>query len=500
MTPKRSISGMMHSLHFKVAAGVIFPVLALTTLYFVWDYHFYRTQLLSDLGESSENVSYITLNSLLQLAMVGRHVEMLQQGVEGLSDSSVRIRTIQILDPSGVVRFSSDRSQIGRPMTVSDPTCIECHEKAALPRSALIESGGETLLRYVAPIPNREECHSCHSPTRELVGLLLVDHSMAEAHEHLQATLYEMLIKVGTTVVAILLVLGFLMNRIVISRIKKLTAATSQLATLNTANLELESIGGNDEIGQLARSFEEMARRLRDSFRELEEKERIRISLLQRLVRTQEEERKTLSRELHDRLGQSLSALLLFSRTAFSGDRVDPAELERRRNDFEERIRSLIEQVHRLAWKMRPSILDDYGLEKALERFVEETSKASGIPIDFQQTASNGAGRLPHWLETTLYRVAQEGISNLVRHSEATQASVVLIRNPSNVTLIIEDNGVGFVPDKVVPTSRQGLGLAGMRERVRECSGSLDIESARLKGTTLRVRIPLEHSSTWESE
>ena len=505
MALKRSISDIVHSLHFKVASGVIATVLLLSALYFIWDYHFYRTQLLTELQESSESVSDVTLNSLLQLAMVGRHIELLQQGVERLSNSSEEVRTILILDPSGTVRFSSDRTLIGRRLARSDRGCAVCHQEGQTPpRTSFINLGRESLLRYAAPIPNRQECHSCHDPSRSLVGILLVDHSTEGARAQLRASLFEMLVKAGTTVLVILLVLGLLMNRMVISRIKKLTAATSQLASSELTprgpgDLDLASIEGNDEIGQLARSFDEMAQRLGRSFRELEEKERVRVSLLQRLVRTQEEERKTLSRELHDQLGQSLSALLVAAKTIFSENGNPPTELPERRKEFEGQIRRLIEDVHQLAWQMRPSILDDYGLEKALERYVEETSKRSGIALDFQQTTPHGADRLPHWLETTLYRVAQEAVTNLVRHSEATQSSVVLMRNRDSVTLLVEDNGVGFVPEEVVPSSQRGLGLVGMRERVRECGGTLDIESARMKGTTVRVRIPLGQTHKWES-
>jgi signal transduction histidine kinase len=308
-----------------------------------------------------------------------------------------------------------------------------------------------------------------------------------------------MVIKAGTTVLAILVVLGILMNKIVISRIKRLTTATSQLTSHNPEVLDLQAVEGTDEIGQLARSFRKMARDLRTYVNELEEKERIRVSLLQRLVRSQEEERKTISRELHDQLGQSLSALLLEFQTRFSSGDLNQEASTADFKDFEERIRKLIEEVHRLAWQMRPSILDDYGLERAVERYVEETSKSSGVSIDFQQIKADGLDRLPHWIETTLYRVAQEGVANLVRHSEATQASVVLIRKRTNVTLLVEDNGVGFDPRGVEPTSARGLGLLGMKERVTECGGTLEVESAPLKGTTIRVQIPLGQGLKWQS-
>jgi signal transduction histidine kinase len=331
------------------------------------------------------------------------------------------------------------------------------------------------------------------------VGILLVDHSTGAAQENLRASFYEMIIKASTTVLAILVVLGLLMNRIVISRIKRLTAATSQIASQTSEELDLRNVEGSDEIGQLARSFQKMAHDLRTYLGELEEKERIRVSLLQRLVRSQEEERKTISRELHDQLGQSLSALLLEFQTRFSSGASRGTASERDFKDFEERITKLIEEAHRLAWQMRPSILDDYGLERAVERYVEETSKTSGVSVDFQQISADGLDRLPHWLETTLYRVAQEGISNVVRHSEATQASLVLIRNRTNVTLLIEDNGIGFDPRSVEPTSARGLGMLGMKERVTECGGTFEVESAPLKGTTIRAQIPLGQNSKWQS-
>jgi len=502
MGEDQSIRRFVKSLHFKIASGVIGTVIFLSAVQFAWEYHFYRNQLISELRLSAESVSDVTLNSLLELAMVGRHPEMLQGGVERLSRSSPHLRTISILDLAGVVRFSSEKAWIGRRLNRNEPGCIVCHEGPGPPgRSAFFESKEGRFLRYAAPIPNRTGCHTCHDPAQALVGILLVDHTTLEVQQKLRASLQEMIVKAATTVLAILVVLGLLLNRIVISRLKRLTEATSQVTTDGMGALNLESLSRHqDELGHLARSFEDMAGQIQSYCGQLEEKERIRVSLLQRLVETQEEERKTISRELHDQLGQSLSALLLAFQTSSGCWDAPSGEHARTRAEIEARIRSLIEDVHQLAWQMRPSILDDYGLERALHRYVEEVSKNSKVSIDFHHTSPEGAERLPNWIETTLYRVAQEGVTNVLRHSKATQCSLVLIRNRSSVTLLIEDNGIGFDPDRIEPTSERGLGILGMRERVLDCGGSFDLESAPTKGTTVRAKIPLEEGPRWQSE
>jgi signal transduction histidine kinase len=141
---------------------------------------------------------------------------------------------------------------------------------------------------------------------------------------------------------------------------------------------------------------------------------------------------------------------------------------------------------------MRPSILDDYGLESALRRYVEETARTTSLQLVYKQIPPEGFGRLPSWLEVTLYRIAQEGITNVIRHAEATQASLILIRSDSEIRLLLEDNGRGFDPSEIVPSSEHGFGLLGMQERTSQCGGAFEVESGRNKGTTVRVSIPLD--------
>lgn len=481
---------LFRSLHFKIASGVIGTVLILSAAYFVWDYRFYQKQLFEELEDSADDVSAVTLHSVLEMAMMGRHPELLQDSVQSLG-TDTNVREIQILDASGKVHFASNPELLGKEYSLEEPGCANCHAGSPKPLSdsIFLTFGEVEILRHVKAIPNADQCHSCHDSQQSVLGALIVDFPTSPAREKMRANLSEMLLKAGTTVLATLLVLGLLLNKVVIGRIKRLTQATNLLADQEDPP-DLDDLQGDDEIGRLATSFHSMSHSLRDYCKVLEEKEKVRLSLLERLVHTQEEERRKISRELHDQLGQSLSALLLdFQRHSPEiGERCEiPPEVAA---SLERRIRELIDEVHHLAWEMRPSILDDYGLNSALQRYIEEVAKNSQIQVDYQHLSPNG-GRLPNWVEVTLYRVAQEAITNVIRHSSATRASVVLMEQASEVMLLVEDNGVGFNPPEVQSGSRGGLGLRGMQERVSLCHGKLAIESMPQKGTTIRVKIPL---------
>ena len=145
---------------------------------------------------------------------------------------------------------------------------------------------------------------------------------------------------------------------------------------------------------------------------------------------------------------------------------------------------------------MRPSILDDYGLDSALARQVEETSRHFGLKIDYQYTCLPDLERLPSQIEVSLYRVAQEALRNVVRHARATQCSVVVLRRRDEVTLLIEDDGHGFNVAAVEKIGNACLGLTGMKERVALLNGSCAIESTPGQGSIIRVRIPLNEEMT----
>jgi signal transduction histidine kinase len=279
--------------------------------------------------------------------------------------------------------------------------------------------------------------------------------------------------------------LAVILTYVLVHPIRNLVAATNRL---RGGDFETRArVYANDEIGELARTFNLMAEDLQIYRRHVQEKEAARVSLLERIVHVQEEERKSVARELHDQLGQSLSSVLLrlqqiARESGFSGAKV---------SDLEEEIRRLINDVRRLAWDIRPSILDDYGLTSALQRYVQETASRAELEIDYQCVWPHAAPRLPVAIEVTLYRIAQEAITNMVRHAAATHGSVVLLRREQDVTLLVEDDGRGFDVGSVVGEKQRSLGLLGMQERMALIGGSMAIESEPGKGTSIRIRIDL---------
>jgi PAS domain S-box-containing protein len=214
------------------------------------------------------------------------------------------------------------------------------------------------------------------------------------------------------------------------------------------------------------------------------------LELLRRLKDAEETERSRISRELHDRLGQDLTGLKLglqFIRK--QGPFTPPVQQSVGR--LEQLTDGLMRDVHRLAWELHPAALDDLGLEAVLRQFATQWSETNKIPVDFH---SNGVDtkRLPIQVETTLYRITQEALTNVTRHARAKRVSVLLERRPIYVSLIIEDDGRGFDATKQVPTAQGKLGLLGMKERVTLAGGTFEVESAPNAGTTVFVRVPLK--------
>jgi signal transduction histidine kinase len=251
----------------------------------------------------------------------------------------------------------------------------------------------------------------------------------------------------------------------------------------------------SDEIGRLAIAFNQMAEALSRYQMEVQAKEKARLSLIERIVQVQEDERKSISRELHDHFGQSLLALLLQVQAGCQYGQAQPCGYSMQEGalclNIEKTIRQIIAEVHRLAWGMRPSILDDYGLDSALARHIEEVSKNVPLQIDYQFTSPEELSRLPSRIEVPLFRIAQEAITNMLRHANASHASVVILRQLREITLLIEDDGQGFDLAMARSKGDKCLGLMGMKERVNLLGGSFVIESAPGEGTTIRVKIPL---------
>ena len=211
--------------------------------------------------------------------------------------------------------------------------------------------------------------------------------------------------------------------------------------------------------------------------------QRVAKDAVRRVIEAQELERKRLARELHDETGQALTSILLGLKPveeAVEGDaRAVVASLR-------ELVVSTLQDVRRLAVELRPSALDDFGLEAALERLVDGLREESGLEIDFE--ARLGERRLPSEIETALYRIVQEALTNVVKHAAATRVGVVLTHSGGVAAAVVEDDGRGYDLRSV---RADGLGVVGMRERVALVGGTLKVESSEGGGTTIVAQVPV---------
>jgi PAS domain S-box-containing protein len=253
----------------------------------------------------------------------------------------------------------------------------------------------------------------------------------------------------------------------------------------------------NDELETRVRerTFElaKVNESLRDEISERIQTERDRVRLLRQIVRAQEDERRRIARDIHDQIGQQMTALRLNLAAidqGYGGDGEVREKLELTKAIAER----LDADVDFLAWELRPAALDDIGVAGAMDTFVRQWSKHSGVEAQFHTTGLDKE-RLSPESETNLYRIMQEALNNTMKYARASRVDVLLERRDRQVVLIIEDNGDGFNPNEQASDENdKGMGLIGMRERAALVGGTLQIESRPKEGTTIFVRVPIDFS------
>jgi len=263
---------------------------------------------------------------------------------------------------------------------------------------------------------------------------------------------------------------------------------------------QTELLGAHEQLADRARQLEglvqertarlvESNEQLRSEICERKRVEAAREALRRQLIRAQEEERRRIARELHDQMGQDLTALNLGLKSLHE---AAPPKLQELVRPLQKLGTQTARDLHRVALELRPSALDDLGLVKAVRNLADTWSAHSGIAVDVETGGYVRNGVSPE-VETTLYRVVQEALNNVAKHSGAKHASVILQRTAGNVQTIIEDDGRGFDTTRSPSEAdrKGGLGLSGIEERLSGLFGTLQIESVPGQGTTLIMRIPI---------
>ncbi len=376
-------------------------------------------------------------------------------------------------------------------------------------------------------------CHDCHTPLpdptprREVLAFAPLERAqwgitVRQSEDEVFVSIHRLRVRIFTLMVLAIggaLMLVYLTTRSVITPVQALTAATRRIAA---GDLDTPiKAQARDEIGTLAQSFDAMRARLKKSmdeiqawtrqldervrertaalaavaeenarlYAELQRKEQLRGELLHRVISAQEEERKRISRELHDETCQILTGL------AYGLDNVaelaDTPAMQRQLERMRAMTETALDGVHRIILDLRPSMLDHLGLVPALRWYAETLFKRQGIHFTIHDIGD--ARRLPPPIETTLFRVVQEAINNIARHSQAQYANLVFEFATDKVEVRVTDDGVGFNPASVAgaPDGKRGLGLMGMAERMSTIGGEFYLRSAPGQGTTIRLSAPI---------
>lgn len=255
----------------------------------------------------------------------------------------------------------------------------------------------------------------------------------------------------------------------------RVDARTKELADVNQSLLQ--EISGHVQTEGFLRASEQALATSRQELRDL----------AARLLTVQEEERRRISRDLHDDINQRLAMLVVQAESLEAALPASAVACGKELRSIQDRLTELSDDVRHLAYQFHPSILDDLGLPVALQRLIDECASRSNLAISLDVMTPPKA--IPQAVSTCLYRIAQECLANIMKHARATQARVSLASTADGITLTVQDDGVGFDTQQAVDNPR-GLGLVSMAERVRLVHGTVTIDSIPQQGTRLSIHVP----------
>ncbi len=471
------------SLRFKITISLVALLTFTMTILFTIQYSHHRDKMIRNLQENISPHLTQMVNDVLKSSMVSKNLNEMRYILEA-TNNYPDVKKIFILDRIGRIILSTDDKEIGKTIDINEQTCQICHLRTteALNKTVIYSSfGGEKVFRNVNPIYNRQECFSCHNPEHKITGVLVTDFTLSNIEKQLRAELGEnlffLLFAIGMTT----LVIGIALNQMVIKKIQHFVEAVS---LFGQGHFEKRIIfKGDDEIKRLAVSFNLMAKTLMEKMRQ----ER---KYLSQIIETQENERRRISRELHDEIGQALTAI------KFNLDMIEK-DLPQNLPVLKERLgetKSLSSQtliaMRQLSMDLRPTMLDELGLIPTLRWYIQNFSNRMNIHSHFEAIGFNE--KLPAQIETALYRIIQEALNNIAKHAGADHIEISLEKRDSNIYAYVIDNGKGFDLERVLhPESpERGFGIIGMQERVSLLGGHIDIQSEPGLGTQIRIEVP----------
>ena len=425
-----------------------------------------------------------------------------QEVVAGFAAKNI-VNELVIISVEQKVFASGDVSEIG---STRDDTEISQALSSGETVVRTEERYGQNELCVIYPVMNKPQCQSCHGAGKEILGAIEIGLNRSSIDDQIRNQILIMVLIGGLTFIAIGAAIAFMLRSAVMNPLSKLAASASRLARGDfSARAEVVR---KDEVSMVARTFNDMAERveqyagaLEESKAELEQRveERtkqvqqlavVRGQLLERLISAQEEERRRVARELHDEAGQSLTVLMTGIGKAIDALPEGATEANEELSRSHGLAAQTLAELRKLIYDLRPEVLDQLGLVPALRSYIKRRLDTEKIKL--QLNFSGVRERLTPQVETTLFRIIQEAVTNIVRHAEASVVKIEVAAKNSMVTTIIEDNGKGFDVEAAFG-SPESWGLRGMRERVTIVGGELSIKSRTGGGTRLKFQIPLEN-------
>ena len=366
------------------------------------------------------------------------------------------------------------------------------------------EQYGTSEFCVILPIMNKPECITCHGASSEILGAIEVGINRKSLVVGMREQTLIIIIIGGLSFVGVAAGLTFGLQRAVVNPLSRLAEPAQRIAGGSLS--ARANIKGKDEVGMVSRTFDEMAEQveqyalsLEDSNIELERRVQERTEqikqmaaergqLLEKLITVQEEERRRVARELHDEAGQALSVIMMDLARTMETLPEDESQIREKLSHLRALSAKTLQDVRKLINDLRPDVLDQLGLVPALRSYIKSHLEENDFNVEFRFTGLND--RLPPQIEVIIFRVIQESITNIIRHSGADTVNIEAIVKDSVISGAITDNGQGFNVEKAL-SAQKSWGLHGMRERIAIAGGQLNIESTPGKGTTVKFSIPL---------
>jgi signal transduction histidine kinase len=478
-----------------VSLGVSLVLLVVLAPFNWQQYNLHRREAIAELTQLAATTGAVAVHSM-EGAMLSNNRPAIQTIVDGMAQAS-DVSAVYLLNPRAMVAASPQGRSNGEVLDRNSPVCQECHRFPAesRPKSIVITApGSPAVFRTMTPILNQPACVTCHPADERLNGVLYIDFSMSGLNERLDRGVRTALLTSAAIIVFSGLAIYALLSWLVITPVRRL-ADVLRLFSLGDRKTRAV-VRSRDEIGLLGAGFNEMAATIEAQeatagqlYAELESRDALRRQLLDRITAEREDDRRHLARELHDELGQLLTGLSLHLKLGQQAIPDDPSRAIEHLARANSLIGETIDESHRLIADLRPTVLDDYGLIPALREELSHRLTPLGIETELCVEEDNAS--LPPDIATAAFRIAQEAITNAIRHANPRRVTISLQQAAGNLTMTIEDDGVGL-PHAQPGESGHALGILGMQERAEALGGHVEIGPRMPSGTRVVVRLPLE--------